>query len=157
MRAAFFVFFFAASLAQAAEPAPLAYPHGYRQWTHLKTMQIKAGHPLYHSFGGIHHVYANKKALEGLKRGKFANGATLVLDLLEPRDEAFALSEGPRKLLAVMHKEQKKYADTGGWAFEAFRGDSRKERLVGNNAASECFRCHAAQQKTDYVFSTFRN
>lgn len=147
----------AALPAFGAEPAPLAYPHGYRQWTHLKTLQIKPGHPLYHTFGGIHHVYANKKAMEGFKRGKFANGATLVLDLLEPREEAFATGEGGRKLLAVMHKDQKKYADTGGWAFEAFRGDSRKERMVGPNGAAECFRCHAAQQKTDYVFSAFRN
>jgi len=150
--------FFLALPALAAEPAPLAYPHGYRQWTHVKSMQIKSGHPLYHSFGGIHHVYANKKAMEGFKSGKFPNGATFVMDLMQVQEDGFSMSEGPRKLLAVMHKDRVKYAETAGWAFEAFRGDSRKERMVGTakNAAAECLRCHAAQQKNDYVFSGFR-
>jgi len=137
----------------SAEP-PIAYPHGYRQWLHVKTVQIKLGHPLYSTFGGIHHVYANKKAMEGLKRGKFPNGSTLVLDLLEPRDDAFATSEGPRKLVAVMHKDSKQYAATGGWGYEAFRGDSRKERLVSRQAAQACFNCHAERKSKDYVFST---
>ena len=142
--------------ALAADPAPLAYPHGYRQWTHLKTVQFKTGHPLYHTFGGIHHVYANKKAMEGFKRGKFPNGATLVMDLLEAREDGFVMSEGERKLLAVMHKDRARYPETGGWAFETFKGDSRKERLVDRNAAAECFRCHASQARADYVFSSFR-
>ena len=147
------------ALVSTATPAqtPVAYPHGYREWLHVKTMHIRQGHPLHGTFAGIHHVYANKKAAEGLKRGKFSNGATLVLDLLEPRDEAFATSEGPRKLVAVMHKDTKQYAATGGWGFEAFRADNRKERLVGRQAQMACFGCHAEQKKTDYVFSTLRN
>jgi hypothetical protein len=150
-----------ATLLLIAAPAwgevPIAYPHGYREWTHVKTMHVKLGHPLHSTFGGIHHVYANKKAVEGLKRGKFPNGATFVLDLLEPREDAFATSEGPRKLVAVMHKDPKKYAATGGWGFDAFRADSRKERLVTKHSAQACFDCHAAQKKNDYVFSGFRN
>jgi hypothetical protein len=144
------------SLASSAQ-AQVAYPHGYREWLHVKTMHVRLGHPLHATFGGIHHVYANKKAAEGLKRGKFSNGSTLVLDLLEPRDEAFATSEGARKLVAVMHKDTKQYAATGGWGFEAFRGDNRKERLVGRQALAACFGCHAEQKRSDYVFSTLRN
>jgi hypothetical protein len=142
-----------ASLPAWAE-APIAYPHGYRQWLHVKTMHIKLGHPLYGTFAGIHHVYANKKATEGLKRGKFSNGSTLVLDLLEPREDAVSTSEGPRKLVAVMHKDTRQYAATGGWGFEAFRGDSRKERLANRQAAQACFNCHAERKSKDYVFST---
>lgn len=137
--------------------AEIAYPHGYRQWTHVKTMQIKPGHTLYPAFGGIHHIYANKQALAGLRRGKFAKGATLVLDLLEAKEDGFALAEGARRMVAVMHKDPAKYKDTGGWGFEAFKADSRKERLVGKDAVAACFRCHTSQQKTDYVFSSFRN
>jgi hypothetical protein len=137
--------------------AEIAYPHGYRQWTHVKTMQIKPGHALYPAFGGIHHIYANKQALAGLRRGKFAKGSTLVLDLLEPKEDGFALAEGTRRMVAVMHKDPAKYKDTGGWGFEAFKADSRKERLVGKDAAAACFGCHTSQQKSDYVFSTFRN
>ena len=118
-------------------------------------MQIKLGHPLYSSFGGIHHIYANKKGAEGYKRGHFPNGSTLVFDLLEARDEPFATVEGPRKLVAVMHKDSARHAATGGWGFEAFKGDNRKERLVGNDrvAINACFQCHAPQKSTDYVFS----
>jgi hypothetical protein len=43
----------------------IAYPAGYRHWTHVKTMLIEPGHPLYGSFGGIHHLYANDKAMAG--------------------------------------------------------------------------------------------
>lgn len=131
------------------------YPNGFRAWNHIKTMQIKPGHPLYASFGGIHHVYANNRALDGYRRGKFANGSTLVFDLHEAKDEAFAVAEGPRKLIAVMRKDVSRYRDTGGWGFEAFRGDSHKDRMVGSdrNAITACFNCHAAQKVTDYVFS----
>jgi len=135
---------------------PIAYPHGYRQWTHVKTMQIKSGHPLYQTFGGIHHIYANKQALVGYRKGKFPKGATLVLDLLDVREDGFSMSETGRKMVAVMHKDAEKFKATGGWGFEAFRADNRKERLVGNDAASACFRCHAAQEKKDFVFSDYR-
>jgi len=145
-----------APAAYAADPTPLPYPHGYREWTHVKTMQIKSGHPLYDAFGGIHHVYANKKAMEGYRRGKFPNGATIVFDLLEAREELATTSEGARKVLGVMHKNAAKYKDTAGWGFEAFKGDSRKDRLAGANAATACFQCHAAQKDRDYVFSSFR-
>lgn len=140
----------------AADPAPLAYPHGYREWAHVKTMQLKLGHPLYQDFGGIHHIYANKKAMEGFQRGKFSNGATIVFDLLEAKDELTATTEGARKVVGVMHKDARKYAATGGWGFEAFRGDSKKDRIVGKNAATACFQCHTAQKDRDYVFSVFR-
>ena len=141
----------------AAEPPPLAYTHGYREWTHVKTMQLKPGHSLYQQFGGIHHIYANKKAMDGYRRGKFPNGATLVFDLLEAKDDLAATMEGARKFIGVMHKDARKYAATGGWAFEAFQGDSKKDRVVGKNAAGACFQCHAAQKVRDYVFSGFRN
>jgi hypothetical protein len=127
----------------------------YRQWTHVKSMQIRSGHPLYHLFGGVHHIYANKPALEGYKHGKFAAGSTLVLDLFDARDDGYSVTEGPRKLVAVMHKDPKKYPDTGGWGFEAFRGENRKDRTVGKDAKTACFECHASQQKNDYVFSSY--
>lgn len=132
------------------------YPQGYRQWTHVKTMQIKPGHPLYEAFGGIHHIYANAKAREGYRSGKFPDGAVLVFDLLEAKEEGAAVTEGPRKVLGVMHKDAAKYKDTGGWGFEGFKGDSRKERVVGDKAASACFQCHTSQKNHDYVFSRLK-
>ena len=119
----------------AADAPPVPYPDGYRQWTHVKSMTINQGHALYDAFGGIHHIYANRKAEQGYKAGKFANGSVIVFDL---------------------HKDARKYKDTGGWGFEGFKGDSKTDRAVGANAASACYQCHTAQKDKDFVFSSFR-
>ena len=140
----------------AADPAPVPYPQGYRQWTHVKSMTINPGHALYDAFGGIHHLYANPKAEQGYRSGKFADGSVIVFDLLEAKSADNTVQEGARKVLGVMHKDSRKYKDTGGWGFEGFKGDSKSERAVGNNAASACFQCHAPQKNNDFVFSTLR-
>jgi len=140
----------------AADPAPVPYPEGYRHWVHVKSMTINQGHALYDTFGGIHHLYANKKAEQGYKSGKFADGSVIVFDLLEAKAVDNTVQEGARKVQGVMHKDSRKYKDTGGWGFEGFKGDSRSERAVGKNAATACFQCHTAQKNSDYVFSTFR-
>jgi hypothetical protein len=144
-----------ALLPLAAWAQDVPYPKGYRTWTHVKTMQLKPGHPLYESFGGIHHLYANPKAMQGYRKGKFEDGAVIIFDLLEVREEGGAVTEGPRKVLGVMHRDAAKYKATGGWGFEAFKGDAR-ERVVGKNAASACFQCHTSQKDRDYVFSSYR-
>src|SRR5690606_37522469 len=66
-----------------AEDARVPYPEGYRDWTHVKSMVIQPGHPLYESFGGIHHLYANDAAIKGYQSGKFPDGAVIIFDLLE--------------------------------------------------------------------------
>lgn len=144
------------SPAFAADAAPVPYPEGYRHWTHVKSMTINQGHPLYAAFGGIHHLYANKKAEQGYKSGRFPDGAVIAFDLLEANAADNAVQEGARKVLGVMHKDARKYKDTGGWGFEGFKGDSKSDRAVGKNAAAACFQCHTAQKGNDFVFSTFR-
>jgi cytochrome c553 len=54
------------------------------------------------------------------------------------------------------HKDARKYPATGGWGFEGFKGASKTERAVGQNAAAACYECHTAQKNHDFVFSTFR-
>lgn len=131
------------------------YPDGYRNWTHVKTLILEKGHPLYDAFGGIHHIYANKTALEGYKAGnKFKDGSVIVFDLLETVSADNAIAEGNRKVVGVMEKNSKKYKDTGGWGFEGFKGDT-KERVV-KNMYGECFSCHLSQKDKDYVFSEYR-
>ena len=141
----------------AADVQPVPYPEGFRDWRHVKSMIIQPGHPLYDTFGGIHHLYANKKAMTGYRSGSFPDGSVIVFDLLESRGEKNAIVEGPRKILGVMHRDRRRYKDTGGWGFEGFKGDSRSERAVGANAASACYQCHTAQTKHDFVFSTTRD
>jgi hypothetical protein len=140
----------------AADVAPVPYPAGYRQWTHVKSMVIDPGHALYDAFGGIHHLYANKKAEQGYRAGRFADGSVIVFDLLEARAADNTVQEGARKVVGVMHKDARKYKATGGWGFEGFKGDSTAARVVGQSAAKACFECHTARKGQDHVFSTFR-
>ncbi len=140
----------------AADPVPVPYPEGYRQWVHVKSMTINQGHALFDAFGGIHHLYANKRAEQGYKRGQFADGSVIVFDLLEAKAVDNTVQEGARKVLGVMHKDSRRYKNTGGWGFEGFKGDSKSDRAVSNNAATVCFQCHTAQKNNDYVFSAFR-
>lgn len=139
-----------------AQDASVPYPAGYRNWHHVKSMIINPGHPLYNDFGGIHHIYANKQAVTGYKSGKFPTGSVIVFDLLEARSADNTVVEGNRKVVGVMRKDAKKYAATGGWGYEGFKGDSTTDRAVGKNAAAACHGCHAGQQAKDYVFSALR-
>lgn len=144
-----------ATSARADSPVP--YPDGYRNWKHVKSMAIQPGHALYGSFGGIHHLYANQKALAGYKSGTFPDGSVIIFDLLETQDADNAITEGKRKVVGVMHKDRRKFTATGGWGFEGFAGDSRTERAVGANAKTACFDCHAPLKETDHVFSKMRD
>jgi hypothetical protein len=139
-----------------AQGAEVPYPDGYRDWRHVKSMVISEGHPLYDAFGGIHHLYANDLALKGYASGTFPDGAVIVFDLLEAETKNAATTEGSRKVLGVMHKDAKRWPTTGGWGFEAFKGDSKTERVVGGDAAKACFACHTSQKGNDYVFSRTR-
>jgi hypothetical protein len=112
--------------------------------------------PLYASFGGIHHIYANPEALGAfVKGGTFPDGSVIVFDLLEAKDENGAWVEGPRKFVAVMVKNRVQYSETGGWGFEGFKGDSRTERMV-TDPKQQCFSCHQSQPKNEFVYSGYR-
>jgi len=145
-----------ASNALAGDGFKVGYPEGYRDWRHVKSMELKPGHPLYESFGGLHHIYANPKAVKGYRTGKFQDGAVIVFDLLEARSEGNALTEGKRKVLGVMARDKRRYGDTGGWGFEGFAGGDPKKPVVGANAGKACFECHAPQKESNYLFSTLR-
>ena len=156
MKTLFPVLLVASTTAFAADTASVPYPQGYRDWTHVKSMVIQPGHPLHEAFGGIHHLYANKAAMQGYAKGRFPDGAVIVFDLLEAKSADNAIHEGARKVVGVMKKDAKKFAATGGWGFEGFKGDSKTERAVGANAATACYQCHTSRKDNDFVFSTTR-
>jgi Cytochrome P460 len=145
---------FSATLALLAHAVPdeVAYPEGYRAWYHVKSMVIAPGHPLADAFGGMHHLYANPKALAGYRNGRFADGSTIVFDLREAKSAEHTMTEGARKIVGVMTKDSRRFAATGGWGFEGFKGDTR-ERAVGGNAAEACFGCHTQKKERGFVFS----
>jgi Cytochrome P460 len=133
------------------------YPAGYRLWARVSGALIGPESPAYAHSGGIHHIYANEKAMHGYRAGRFPDGSVLVADFLETREIAGVTTEGPRRRIDVMVKDSKRYATTGGWGFEQFRGDSQTDRLVTAETAAKCFVCHAKQKERDYVFSVFRD
>ncbi|MCX8052077.1 MAG: cytochrome P460 family protein [Chlorobi bacterium] len=148
---------FAVVIVASSGTKQVPYPEGYRSWTHVKTLILRPGHPLYDGFGGIHHVYANDKALRVLKAGSgtFPDGSVLVFDLFEAPEADNAISEGNRKVTAVMVKNAKLYKETGGWGFEAFAGGDPTKRVV-KDPVKDCYTCHTGQAHRDYVFSQWR-
>ncbi len=139
-----------------ADESSAAYPSGYRDWTHVKSMLIGPGHGLYETFGGLHHIYANDKAVKGYRRGSFPDGSVIVFDLLEVSEAANAITEGSRKVLGVMEKDSRRFKDTGGWGFEGFAAGDAARPVVKANANTACFQCHIARKDKDYVFSEWR-
>jgi len=129
----------------------------YRSWFHVKTLILEEGHPLYASFGGIHHVYANSIALNAMKKGlkNFPNGSIFVFDLLEVEKANNAIAEGKRKVLAYMRKDSKRFKETGGWEFQGFAAGDYSKPVV-KDASKDCFSCHTSQKDNDYVFSKIR-
>ena len=123
--------------------AEVSYPDGYRAWYHVKSMVILPGHGLADPFQGIHHVYANPAALEGMLSGDYRDGSVLVFDLLHNVEGDNAIQEGQRKLIGVMERDGQRFAATGGWGFEGFAGNRRVEWLT-NDGGQGCFECHAS-------------
>lgn len=146
-----------AATAALAAGGGVPYPEGYRDWTHVKSMVIEPGHPLYEGFGGIHHLYANAAAMAGYRTGTFPDGAVIVFDLLEAVRADDTLTEGPRKVLGVMVKDSAAHGGTGGWGFEGWAGGDPGQPVVGAAAAEACFACHTAVAERGFVFSAFRD
>ena len=131
------------------------YPTDYRSWQHLKSMIIRPGHPLEDPFGGIHHVYANSKAMHGLSNGEYETGAVFVFDLLDYQEADKMIIEMGRKRIDVMQYDGDLFADTGGWGFDTFVGDSTTIRL-DQDVVTTCYACHASTPASNYVFSNYR-
>ena len=125
------------------------YPEGFRQWTHIKTKVVgKQNHNK-----GFNHIYANNKAMEGYTSGSFPEGSVLVFDVIESSITDSITKEEKRKHIDVMLKDSTTFADTGGWGYEEFKGDT-KEAVLTAEVKAQCFNCHSRQ--SDHVFSEFR-
>lgn len=136
----------------------VSYPKGWRDWTHIKSNLIGPKHSAYKAIGGFQHIYANEKGMEGYRTGNFPEGSILIYDFLEGiEDSSGATKEGPRRFTSVMVRDSKRYASTGGWGFEEFRGDSETDRMIGQaEAPTKCFACHQKVKDNNFVFSAYR-
>lgn len=143
----------------AAEATLVPYPEGFRAWRHLgsvmnqPTEKNKATAP----HGMIHHIYANEKALEGLRTGTYPEGAVFVAEWFVLKQKyAGGFDEGAHNRTDVMVRDAR-FAATGGWGFDQFAQDSKTVRNIGPAAAPKaCFQCHAKMEAHSYVFSALR-
>jgi Cytochrome P460 len=72
---------------------------------------------------------------------------------LEAKEAAGVTSDGARRRVAVMLRDSRRFAGTGGWGFEVFKGDGTEGSLDAEGRAA-CFACHTKGR--DCVFSEFR-
>jgi hypothetical protein len=62
--------------------------------------------------------------------------------------------EGSRVLTAVMVKDSRRYAATGGWGFGNF-DEGSKANTLDAKAQQSCYQCHIARKENGYVFSRY--
>lgn len=147
-----------AGLPRADTRGDVAFPEGYRAWTHVKSGIIDdPKHPAFKRFGGLHHIYANPQAMAGYRSGRFRDGAILVYDLfaLRKQDDG-TVDQGPRRQIDVMVKDTARFPDTGGWGYEEFAANAPRTPTLTPQARAGCAGCHAARKAQGYVFSDFR-
>src|SRR5438876_8247529 len=100
------------------------YPEGFRSWVMVKSLVVGPDHATFPNRGGIHHYYANEKAVIGYKTGAFPNGSIVVDEAVFTKDgdgpAKGILFEGERRFLDVMVKDARSYEGTGGWGYEHF-------------------------------------
>ena len=145
-------------LAQSPAPnrtAAVAYPDGYRTWTHVKSSLISPSHANFAINGGFQHIYANAEAMRGYQTRTFPEGSIIAFEWLGMTDAQGAYAEGPRRQLDVMVKDATRFAATGGWGFQRFMKDSKTERST-TLTPDQCFACHTKLQKDGLVLSSYR-
>jgi len=134
----------------AAEPGQ--YPGNFRRWVHVGTGVIQSGGPFPESEQGMHHIFANPKAVDGYASGVFPDGSVIVYELREAQQKNGVLFEGERRRVDVMIRDSGRYKNTGGWRFERFMGNQQTQDAVADSGAS-CFQCHTSAAAHGFVFS----
>lgn len=132
------------------------FPKEFRKWVHVKSVLVGPQSAAFATEGGIHHIYANEKALAGYETGKFPDGSVIVYDLLETKEVAGNTMEGPTRRVDVMVKQSKLYPTTGGWEFMSFPGGNPTAGRLTAERQAACGACHANRKDHDFVFSEFR-
>lgn len=149
-----------AFLLQAADrdSKHIAFPDGFRQWTHVKSGLIDdPKHPAYARFGGIHHIYANAIAMHGFEASVFPEGSVLVFDLHVLRKQSDgSVDQGERRHVDVMVKDSKRFASTGGWGYEEFLAEALRAPTLTPKAQAGCANCHGSHASHDHVISDYR-
>lgn len=140
------------SFSTLSDSSEIAFPEGYRRWTHVKSNILGPHNPIV-KYRGYNHIYANEKAFQGYQTGVFPDGSVLVFDVMDATIANKATSEGSRRFIDVMVRDAAKYASTGGWGYAEFAPDGTPINL-NEIEVKKCYSCHLKQ--SDFVFSEFR-
>lgn len=144
------------ALATTARNAHSVYfPEGYRQWTLVRFRFIGPENPGFATQGGLRHYFANSKALAGFPQRRFRDGSVIVDERVHAAlNQNGIWEETGLAHVAVMRKDSKRHADTGGWQFNLFTTHDTAMGLAPAQARARCFEaCHKSQSARDYVFS----
>jgi len=140
------------SLAIFSAADAVQYPEGFRRWVHVGTGVILPGGQMPESEQGMHHIFANPKAVEGYATGDFPDGSIIVYELREAQGKNGFIFEGERRRVDVMIKDTNVYKSTGGWRFERFMGNDEGQDAVHDSGKS-CYDCHGNAKGHGFVFS----
>ncbi len=93
--------------------------------------------------------------MKGLRDGTYADGSIIAEEMLELQiGEHGTGGEGRRVLTAVMVKDSRRYADTGGWGYGNFNEGSKVNTLDAKGQQA-CYQCHISRKENGYVFSQY--
>jgi hypothetical protein len=138
------------------DTSQIPFPEGYRSWFHHHSTVNMTGHEP-EGNSGIQHVYANPAAVEGLKTARFADGAMFVVDRFKYSEaDNHSLTQGDRKVVAVMVRDAQRYPETGGWGFQAFKGGDPSQKAV-KDGGKACFTCHIPHADNNFLFTRGAN
>jgi Cytochrome P460 len=88
----------------AQDKTPVPYPVGFRSWTHVKSLIVGPDHESFSMRGGIHHYYANDKAVAGYRTGIFPDGSIVV-------DEAVFMKDGEGRTKGLVFEGGRRFLD----------------------------------------------
>jgi hypothetical protein len=140
------------------------YPEGYRRWTFLHSSMMPPANFITITkkpcekpcISGLHHFYANDKAMEGLRTGTYPDGAIIADEVMEwsstPNGGA---KEGQRLGTAVMVRDSQRYSSTGGWGWGTFPGASKVDQADAK-AREACYQCHGMRKDQGYVYTEYQ-
>jgi len=135
------------------------YPEGYRAWRVIKVRIVGPESSQFSTRGGIHLFFANDKAVEGFRAGRFPDGAKIVEEIVRPKegDGPFkgTQADGARVSIDVKVKNEALFNRTGGWGFDTFKGDD-KVSAINESIRGRCYACHTSQKDRDFTFTEMR-
>ena len=131
------------------------YPQDYRSWQHTKSGIIQPDHPVFSQSAGLHHIYANALALEGLRSNQYKEGAVFVVDFFSLSTKDHITSEDKRIRIDVMQFNPGRFSETDGWGYASFKQGAATRR-VEQDTVTTCHACHMQRADSQFVFSKYR-